>query len=46
MKTKQEKSWAQEAVVEKIKKGRLPWFGHVEWMEGERLYKSQLYMDL
>ena len=36
---------AQETVVQKIKKRRLQWFGHVERMEGNRL-PNALYMDM
>src|SRR6218665_3238490 len=34
---------AQETVVQKIKKRRLQWFGHVKRMEGERLPNAALH---
>jgi len=34
---------AHETVVQKIKKRRLQWFGHVEWMEGKRLPNAALH---
>ena len=36
----------EETVIEKITRRRLTWFGHVERMEGKRLYQMQHCMGM